>query len=51
LPPYKKPISKAQAGEFAILKKEGKISSADFRGKMKGVDVKNLPKRVKRKKS
>jgi hypothetical protein len=48
MPPYKKPVSQAQAGMFWQLEKEGKMSLADAKGKTRGVKISKLPKHVKK---
>jgi hypothetical protein len=46
VPPYKKVVSQAQAHKVFALAEAGKMSMSDAKGKVKGVDVKHLPKYV-----
>ena len=46
MPPYKKAVSEAQAGEFWMLEKQGKMSKSEAKGKTKGLKMKDLPKHI-----
>ncbi len=46
MPPYKKALSRKQAGEFWMLEKAGRISLADAKGKTRGLKMADLPERI-----